>query len=304
MDEEQSHRKRKLINVSTDDDDDDYAELGASGHYTLEKKKQTILEQEEEAENNLHDEINKVNSEIKQYNNLEFSSSMNQTNSKQPQELSNSQFFTQNIINYDDKVKIIIIGKEKVGKTLFINKLLNEDKISKPTECLEIQKAYMKIENLSVMIELLDTNENIVNDTIIQAYYRICNGYIIITRNENDAEFISKQIEFIHSISSQPNILIILNTADKIPENYPFKNSVSNVIALDISKYKKGENIDINKFLNSVLLDKKSESESSSHKVQKAPHEKEELCINKIREITNRINLLSVKSSNVIEHAE
>lgn len=86
-------------------------------------------------------------------------------------------FLNQNIINYDDLLKIVIIGETGAGKSLFISKL-NQSKSSTcntneycPTKTFEITKTVIDVNGRSLGLELWDTNILIVSSELIKSKY-------------------------------------------------------------------------------------------------------------------------------------
>lgn len=84
-------------------------------------------------------------------------------------------FLNQNIINYDDLLKIVIIGETGVGKSLFVSKL-NQSKSSTcneycPTKTFEITKTVIDVNGRSLGLELWDTNILIVSSELIKSKY-------------------------------------------------------------------------------------------------------------------------------------
>ena len=181
-----------------------------------------------------------------------------------------SKFYSQNIINYDDKIKVIVIGKAKTGKSLFISKLIDKNTtvsdVYAPTTGLDIRKTNIVIDGLNVKLEVMDTNENIVNSKIIRTYYQVCNGCLIITNDFNkDSEFIEKQIEILHSISSEPNIMILVNNRSKDVNstssgseinNLVRKYYISNKVSSDLSKFNRDDDIEFKTFIKKMIIRK------------------------------------------------
>jgi hypothetical protein len=73
-------------------------------------------------------------------------------------------------INFSDEViKFIVVGDYKVGKSFFVNKLLNDNTDPNNythTSCFEIKKKMIKLMGKSVKLELWDTNTEIINSEI------------------------------------------------------------------------------------------------------------------------------------------
>ena len=137
-------------------------------------------------------------------------------------------FLSQNLINFDEILKFIVIGDKSTGKSLFVNRFtsgLNSLSNMKyqPTVSLEIKKTFAKLMDKNIKIELWDTNISVQNSPIIKskffkfnflAYYKISNGFILIADYERIDSFTSleKQIENIINLSNfHNNIFFIVN---------------------------------------------------------------------------------------------
>ena len=123
-------------------------------------------------------------------------------------------FISQNLIVYDELVKLIVIGNKSVGKSLFIKKLSNEE-MNGPTMTLEINKTIVNVNNKKVKLEFFDTNTQIINSSIIKTYYKISQGYIAIIDSYQSVDnllWLKKQIEEIHSAKTyHQKIFLIVN---------------------------------------------------------------------------------------------
>lgn len=85
-------------------------------------------------------------------------------------------FLNQNIINYDDLLKIVVIGETAVGKSLFISQLNNHTKTSFnqtntycPTKTFVITKTVINVNNTILGLELWDTNISILSSELIKS---------------------------------------------------------------------------------------------------------------------------------------
>jgi hypothetical protein len=208
----------------------------------MERRELSFKEKEKEEETNLEKEINEINqhlklTKLKNDNEIDiqsndtidtdshFSSSLIKTfnnisydDYNEQHSLRNS-FLCQNISDFDEIIKLIIIGQKKVGKTLFIKKMIS-NKTSfnynlneyNPTFSLEIIKTIKTISNQKIKFELWDTCETILNSDIIKTYYKISNGFIIIINKETDMNFIVKTLDIInHTIQRDIHFFIIYN---------------------------------------------------------------------------------------------
>ena len=250
--------KKKFIEIEEDENEDEYDLLKSNSNYILEKKSLSIEEQEKLDEDELNNAIKELNLEKQ---NSEFSNSINSLSTiesfSSPEKV--LKFYEQNIINYDEKIKIIIIGKAKSGKSLFIEQFSNDNNnsnfnfnIYNPTISLEFKNTLININNLNIKIEFIDTNDNIISSNIIQTYFKISNGFIIITKDiKDDFNFINEKISLIKSSVNEPNILIIVNNnliKSKNEVNYFPDFKQINIDLLKINKC----NIDLINFINYI----------------------------------------------------
>jgi GTPase SAR1 family protein len=133
-----------------------------------------------------------------------------------------------NVKNYDKLVKIMLIGEKEVGKTLFLNKILNKNIINEKyssTEFLNIKKINTVINNQNIKLEFWDSNVNFLNSILINIYYKIANCFIIIVNEKSNFNFIEKQVSEIQSVNKTENIFFIFNCNLKENENI---NSLEN----------------------------------------------------------------------------
>ena len=239
IDEEYSKRekeKEKKVYLINEDDDDDYFSL----NYKMEKEI-SLEEREKIDEDNLIKNINLIKEEI-QNSPLSISSFKTLDSDKNLKK-----FYLENFENFQEKLKIVVIGKKKSGKTFFIenfeNYNNNNNKENKnnffnkncyePTISLEFKN---KIFN-NIKIEFIDTNENIINDCIIKTYYDLCNGIIIVSNNLNeDKNFIENQIK---KINKNEKILIFENNNNNM--NLFNYNDINKVNLFDLESNEKNK---------------------------------------------------------------
>ena len=119
-----------------------------------------------------------------------------------------------NVKNYDKLVKIMLIGEKEVGKTFFLNKILNKNIINEQyssTEFLTIKKINTVINNKNIKLEFWDSDVKFLNSILIQTYYKIANAFVIIVNEKSDFKFIEKQVREIQSIDKSHNIFFVFN---------------------------------------------------------------------------------------------
>ncbi len=239
IDEEYSKKekeKEKKVYLINEDDDDDYFSL----NYKMEKEI-SLEEREKIDEDNLIKNINLIKEEI-QNSPLSISSFKTLDSDKNLKK-----FYLENFENFQEKLKIVVIGKKKSGKTFFIENFENynnnnnnkENKNNffnkncyEPTISLEFKN---KIFN-NIKIEFIDTNENIINDCIIKTYYDLCNGIIIVSNNLNeDKNFIENQIK---KINKNEKILIFENNNNNMNL---FNNDINKVNLFDLESNEKNK---------------------------------------------------------------
>lgn len=208
---------------------------------------------------NLNDSFISMHNE--NYSNLSLNSSTENSIDLNINDFDYDNFIMQNLKYFDEKIKIIVIGDEKVGKTLFLNKIGIYDNFKRknnfnineynPTDCLEINKSYVIVDKKLIKIESFDTNVKIINSKIIETYYNLCNGFIFVVSNDNinSINFIENQFKkILLNLNNLDKILFIVN--EKIKDNFEFINKLKNL-------YIKYNHDNINKF-NYLSIDLKN----------------------------------------------
>ena len=262
-------KKNKCIRDNTQYDTDDEDDLGSSSQYTIQRKSLSMEEQEKEEESKLIEKISKMNLKYKEGSIDDLTDEEeNQTDDDEHHEQRHRSFIEQNVTSFDEIIKLIVIGQKKVGKTTFINKLTGSTEMNSPTQSLEIKKAIKQIDNRKVKIELWDTNENIINSSLITTFYKIAGGFIIIIDTHTDFAFIKKQIELINSITnSNAHFYIIFNTknSNEIEDNSKLSELESHFLVetevMDVNELSFERNFKLCSFIRSLLRsDKKYHS--------------------------------------------
>lgn len=208
---------------------------------------------------NLNDSFISMHNE--NYSNLSLNSSTENSIDLNINDFDYDNFIMQNLKCFDEKIKLIVIGDEKVGKTLFLNKIGIYDNFKRknnfnineynPTDCLEINKSYVIVDKKLIKIESFDTNVKIINSKIIETYYNLCNGFIFVVSNDNinSINFIENQFKkILLNLNNLDKILFIVN--EKIKDNFEFINKLKNL-------YIKYNHDNINKF-NYLSIDLKN----------------------------------------------
>ena len=101
--------------------------------------------------------------------------------------INSSDFLSQNIDITQDILKFLVMGSENSGKSYFISKLFNEE-IKKENEkfcIMDIRKKNIKLLGNYIRLELLDTNSILANTEMINVYFKISDGMIMIIDSQN-----------------------------------------------------------------------------------------------------------------------
>jgi len=84
----------------------------------------------------------------------------------------NDPILSQNILQAQATIKILIIGDKQVGKSFFVNKFLKKEIKQKeyiPTDSLEISKSNIYLVNKCVKLEVYDTNKQILDSQLFKS---------------------------------------------------------------------------------------------------------------------------------------
>lgn len=227
---------KKKLDFDTDEEDD-YGMLGLGSGYALEEMEPTLEEMEIKEEEDLNNQIEKLN-----LNSKEKLKDQNKSSKLLSSPISNGRisttedespiislkFVEQNVINYNKKIKLLLIGKKMSGKTSLINKVISQNSENSsdlsynyiPTTSINFYKTNLYMDFTNIQIEFIDTNENISNSIMIKTYYQLSNGVIFIIKDlKEEIPFIQKQIEKLISISKSPNIFLFFNKVDGYDSN-------------------------------------------------------------------------------------
>ena len=139
------------------------------------------------------------------------------------------------------------------------------------------------------------------NSNIIKTYYQVCNGCIIISNNlENDLDYLEKHLEVIHSISSEPSVMIIVNNSSNDVNNTFSGSEINNLVrkyyinnkaVVDISKFNKDDDINFKEFIRK-LLSKKNLNEQNLKLKNK---------IEGLQDSLNRVCILTNKNDSIVD---
>ena len=101
--------------------------------------------------------------------------------------INSSDFLSQNIDITQDILKFLVMGSENSGKSYFISKLFNEEiKKENGKFCImDIRKKNIKLLGNYIRLELLDTSSILANTEMINVYFKISDGMIMIIDSQN-----------------------------------------------------------------------------------------------------------------------
>jgi GTPase SAR1 family protein len=197
-----------------------------------------FYEQQEKDEEELLNDIDTYNMSFKDccYKENNFTDCLSKQSTNESFDLT-SKLKSENFYAFDETIKVMLLGNKSAGKTAFLNSLLDnmdsqtEDKggknspiliqrdVTKPTLSLEISKRLLIINKKIINLEFWDTNEQMLNSSIIKskiylilAYIKICNCFLLLCDNTDySIKFIEKQLDNIIRHAVNPNVLILVN---------------------------------------------------------------------------------------------
>ena len=169
-------------------------------------------------------------------------------------------FINQNVITYDDSIKLIVLGEKRVGKSLLVQKLISKENYDyeyKPTTALDIKKTILDINNKKIKLEMIDTSSSMLNSDIIKTYYQLANGFVIVT--DIQMSCVNEKITKIRkAVGIDANILLVINESEQNDKEryvnvkeYSSKNNISLLIE-DIDKIT-NQDIPFTKYIEKVL---------------------------------------------------
>ena len=169
-------------------------------------------------------------------------------------------FINQNVITYDDSIKLIVLGEKRVGKSLLVQKLISKENYDyeyKPTTALDIKKTILDINNKKIKLEMIDTSSSMLNSDIIKTYYQLANGFVIVS--DIQMSCVNEKITKIRkAVGIDANILLVINESEQNDKEryvnvkeYSSKNNISLLIE-DIGKIT-NQDILFTKYIEKVL---------------------------------------------------
>ena len=187
-----------------------------------------------------------------------------------------NEFLSENIDIVENTLKFLVMGASKSGKSYFISKVFEEKnkELKQYSGMLVIRKKNIKLLGNYIRLELLDTNSELSNSNMLDVYYKISDGMIMIIDNENvnSASYISELIEkmkYEFAQNEKYNLLFlsIIKNNDNLKNNNKQSFEMKNIISkieneynyhfkyIDLKDNEKFNNI-INKFFSISYLKK------------------------------------------------
>jgi GTPase SAR1 family protein len=187
-----------------------------------------------------------------------------------------NEFLSENIDIVENTLKFLVMGASKSGKSYFISKVFEEKnkELKQYSGMLVIRKKNIKLLGNYIRLELLDTNSELSNSNMLDVYYKISDGMIMIIDNENvnSASYISELIEkmkYEFAQNEKYNLLFlsIIKNNDNLNNNNKQSFEIKNIISkieneynyhfkyIDLKDSEKFNNI-INKFFSISYLKK------------------------------------------------
>lgn len=128
----------------------------------------------------------------------------------------------ENLANYDEIIKMIFIGKEKIGKSYLASKLTSykdssviyDEKKYTHTQSLEIKNIYTSLNRKLIKIETFDTNNVITSSPMISTFYSIVNCYVLVVSRDDPSsiDYVEKEVNKILSVKKKVSILLFINS--------------------------------------------------------------------------------------------
>ena len=187
-----------------------------------------------------------------------------------------NEFLSENIDIVENTLKFLVMGASKSGKSYFISKVFEEKnkELKQYSGMLVIRKKNIKLLGNYIRLELLDTNSELSNSNMLDVYYKISDGMIMIIDNDNlnSAIYIIDLLEKMKYKFNQNEkynllFLLIIKNNDNLKNNNKQSFEIKNIISkieneynyhfkyIDLKDNEKFNNI-INKFFSISYLKK------------------------------------------------
>ena len=266
--------------IREEDSDESDNELDSSSNYKIEFKPLSLEEKEEKEEQQLLSLINQLKNNPKlnssnedSYDEDGFKSSYskkinNISISTVPDDIEIDEYFiNQNLTLYNKILKLSLIGDKKNVISLFINKLISNQKLNSNNnelslDYLEIHKTLLQINDKKIKLELFNIPSSEMESEIMKTYFQISNGFIFVIdintiSKEENLVTLKEKIQKI--INSKPGVFLIINNSmnENIEKLKNFWKNEKNYFFLNFNDFTL-DNFTFNKFL-ITLLNKKDE---------------------------------------------
>ena len=113
--------------------------------------------------------------------------------------INGNEFLSKNIDIVENTLKFLIMGESKILKSNFISKIFEEKEKEQKSISgnLMIKKKNIKLLGHYIRLELLDTNSELSNSNMLDVYYKISDGMILIvdSQSPNSAYYIKDLLE-------------------------------------------------------------------------------------------------------------
>ncbi len=143
--------------------------------------------------------------------------------------INGNEFLSKNIDIVENTLKFLIMGESKIQKSNFISKIFEEKEKEQKSISgnLMIKKKNIKLLGHYIRLELLDTNSELSNSNMLDVYYKISDGMILIvdSQSPNSAYYIKDLLEKMKYEFHQNNFYNLLFLSISKKENNNLKDN-------------------------------------------------------------------------------
>ena len=143
--------------------------------------------------------------------------------------INGNEFLSKNIDIVENTLKFLIMGESKILKSNFISKIFEEKEKEQKSISgnLMIKKKNIKLLGHYIRLELLDTNSELSNSNMLDVYYKISDGMILIvdSQSPNSAYYIKDLLEKMKYEFHQNNFYTLLFLSISKKENNNLKDN-------------------------------------------------------------------------------
>ena len=143
--------------------------------------------------------------------------------------INGNEFLSKNIDIVENTLKFLIMGESKILKSNFISKIFEEKEKEQKSISgnLMIKKKNIKLLGHYIRLELLDTNSELSNSNMLDVYYKISDGMILIvdSQSPNSAYYIKDLLEKMKYEFHQNNSYTLLFLSISKKENNNLKDN-------------------------------------------------------------------------------